>query len=76
MLRVFYPVLVQLRKILTRIEEFEGGGAWRATLSDDLPLGHGPRRCHLHYKAAGRDDNKAPDGGFSGPENAQHGAVN
>ena len=29
----------------------------------------------LHHKAAGRDDNEAPHGGFGGPQHAQHGAV-
>ncbi len=72
---VFYAALAQLRKILPRIEELEGGDPVSAALADDFPLWHGTRGRHLHHKAAGRDDDKAAHGGFGGPEDAQHGAV-
>ncbi len=74
-LRVFYPVLAQLREIFPRIVELEGGEPAPATLSDHVPLGHGTRRRHLHHKAPRRDDDKAAHGGFGGAEHPQHGAV-
>ena len=40
-----------------------------------MPLGHRTRRRKLHHKAARRNDDKAPHGGFGGPEDAQRGAV-
>ena len=41
----------------------------------DWPRRHRTRGSELHHKTARRDDDKAPHGGFGGPENAQHGAV-
>ena len=66
---------LQLREVFPRIEELEGGEPAPAALSDHVPLGHGPRRRQLHHKTPRRDDNQAPHGGFGGPQNPQHGAV-
>ena len=38
-------------------------------------FGIGREGSKLHHKAARRDDDKAPHGGFGRPEHAQHGAV-
>jgi hypothetical protein len=74
-LRVFDPVLAQLREILPRIVELEGGEPAPVAFSDLEPLGHGTRRRHLHHKTTRRNDNETPDGGFSGVQHAQHGAM-
>jgi hypothetical protein len=76
MFRVFHAGLAQLREILPRIAEPEGGRPASAAFGDGVALRHGTRGRHLHHKAARRDDDQAADGGFGGPENAQHGEVN
>jgi hypothetical protein len=65
----------QGREAFPRIEELKGG-----TLTPALPdwprrHRHRTRGSELHHKAARRDDDKAPHGGFGGPEHTQHGAV-
>ena len=75
MLHVFHPGLTQLREIFPCIAELEGGEPAYHTLSDDFPLGHGPRGGELHHETPGCDDNQAPDGGFGGPQHAQHGGL-
>jgi hypothetical protein len=67
-------VLAQLCEVFPRIEELEGGKPASAALPDG-PHRLGTRRSKLHHKAAGRDDNEAPHGGFGGPQHTQHGAV-
>ena len=61
------------REVFPRIEELKGGS--QAPALPDWPRRHGARRSKFHYKAARRDDDKAPHGGFGGPEQAQHGSV-
>ena len=72
--RDFLTVLPQGCEVLPRIEELKRGAGTPA-LPDDWSLWHGTRRHELYHKAARRDDDKAPHGGFSGPEHTQHGAV-
>jgi len=68
MLCVLYAALAQFREVFPRIVELEGGEPAPAAFPYDCPLGQGPRRCDLHHQAPGRNDNKAAQGGFGGPQ--------
>ena len=59
-----------------------GSKSWKAAargvqalLGFHWPRRPGTRRRRLHHKAPRRNDNEAAQGGFSGPQNAQHGAI-
>ena len=75
--RVLYAVWAQFGEAFARIEQLKRGTGMPAP-PDWHPRhrhGHRTRRCKLHHKATGRDDEQAPHGGFSGPQHTQHGAV-